>query len=65
MGAVELAPIEGQPGARGMDVLQKTFDAGLMVRLTGDTMAFSPPLILEESHIQQAVETIRTILKTL
>lgn len=65
MGAVELAAIDGQPGARGMEVLQKTFAAGLMIRITGDTMAFSPPLILEESHIQRAVETIKTILKTL
>ena len=65
MGAVELAPIDGQPGARGMEVLQKTFDAGLMVRLTGDIMAFSPPLIVEESHLQQAVDIIKPILKTL
>ena len=65
MGAVEMASIEGQPGARGMEVLQKTFDAGLMVRVTGDTIAFSPPLILEESHMQTAVETLRTVLKTI
>jgi len=65
MGAVEMQPIEGQPGARGMDLLQKTFDAGLMVRITGDTIAFSPPLIMEESHIHQAVETLRSILKIL
>ncbi len=65
MGAVELAALEGQPGARGMELVQKTFDAGLMIRVTGDTIAFSPPLIMEESHMQQAVETIRTLLKTL
>jgi adenosylmethionine-8-amino-7-oxononanoate aminotransferase len=34
-----------------------------MVRVTGDTIAFSPPLILEESHILQAVETLRTVLR--
>jgi len=65
MGAVELAAIDGQPGARGMELVQKTFDAGLMIRVTGDTLAFSPPLIMEESHINQAVETLRTLLKTL
>jgi len=65
MGAVELAAIEGQPGARGTELVQKTFDAGLMIRVTGDTIAFSPPLIMQESHIQQAVETLRTLLKTL
>ncbi len=65
MGAVELAAIEGQPGARGMDLVQKTFDAGLMIRVTGDTIAFSPPLIMEESHIQQAVETLKTLFREL
>ena len=63
MGAVELAPLEGQPGVRGAELIQKTFDAGLMIRITGDTIAFSPPLIVEESHIQQAVETLRKILR--
>jgi beta-alanine--pyruvate transaminase len=64
MGAVEFAPIEGQPGARGAAIIQKCFEAGLMVRVTGDTIAFSPPLIIEESHIGQAVDTFRTVLRT-
>ena len=63
MGAVELEAIEGQPGARVMSILQKAFDTGLMIRVTGDTIAFSPPLIVEESHIQQMVSTLRTILR--
>ncbi len=63
MGAVELLAIDGQPGARGGKVLQDCFDAGLMIRLTGDTIAFSPPLIIEDSHLQQAIETLRTILR--
>jgi len=63
MGAVEFSAIEDQPGARGAAIIQKCFEAGLMVRVTGDTIAFSPPLILEESHIQQAVETLRTVVR--
>jgi len=63
MGAVEFAAHEGQPGVRGAELIQKSFESGLMVRVTGDTIAFSPPLILEESHIQQAVETFRTVLR--
>lgn len=65
MGAVELQPIEGQPGARGMALMQKLFAAGLMARVTGDTIAFSPPLIVEESHLQQTVDTFKDQLKTL
>ena len=29
-----------------------------MVRVTGDTIAFSPPLIIGESQIRHAVETL-------
>ncbi|MDH3903334.1 MAG: aminotransferase class III-fold pyridoxal phosphate-dependent enzyme, partial [Xanthomonadales bacterium] len=63
MGAVEFAPIDGQPGMRGAEIIQKCFEADLMVRVTGDTIAMSPPLILEESHIQHAIETLRTVLR--
>ena len=63
MGAVEFSAIEGQPGARGAEIIQKCFEAGVMVRVTGDTIAMSPPLILEENHIQHAVETLRTVLR--
>jgi beta-alanine--pyruvate transaminase len=65
MGAIELEPLEGQPGARGMEILQKTFEAGLMVRVTGDTVAFSPPLIIEPEHIEQMVEVVGAVLKAL
>ena len=63
MGAVEFAPVEGQPGARGADIIQRCFEAGVMVRVTGDTIAMSPPLILEEGHIRHAVETLRSVLR--
>jgi beta-alanine--pyruvate transaminase len=53
VGAVELAPVEGRPGARGYDVFTRVFAAGLLVRVTGDTIALSPPLIIEESHIDE------------
>jgi adenosylmethionine-8-amino-7-oxononanoate aminotransferase len=36
-----------------------------MVRVTGDTLAFSPPLIIEESHIEALVENIRSVLRSL
>ena len=51
VGAVELAPLEGRPGARGYDVFTRAFAAGLLVRVTGDTIALSPPLIISEAQI--------------
>jgi beta-alanine--pyruvate transaminase len=52
VGAVELASREGQPGARAFEVFDKCFrDKDLLVRTSGDTIALSPPLILDKSHI--------------
>ncbi len=39
IGAVELEPRSGKPGARAFDVFLKCFDRGVMVRQTGDTIA--------------------------
>jgi len=63
IGAVELEPIEGQPTARAMQIFHECFDAGVIVRTTGDTLAFSPPLIIEETQIDKMVETVRTALR--
>jgi beta-alanine--pyruvate transaminase len=65
MGAVEMAPIAGQAGKRGYDAFLKCFENGVYLRLTADTLAFSPPLIAEESHIEQAVECLRKVLRAL
>ncbi len=48
---IELQPREGAPGARGYDLFVACFNAGLLVRATGDTIALSPPLIIEEAEI--------------
>ena len=58
---IELRP-GAKPGARGMALLQGCFEAGLLVRVTGDIVALSPPLIVEESHIEQIMQTLRTVL---
>ena len=58
VGGIELAPLEGRPGARGSDVYRRAFDAGLLVRVTGDTIALSPPLIISESQIDEIAEKL-------
>jgi beta-alanine--pyruvate transaminase len=55
---IELEPRPGAPGARGMEVFQRCFDKGLLTRVTGDILALSPPLIVEEGHIQHIIETL-------
>jgi beta-alanine--pyruvate transaminase len=62
MGAVELAPRHGQPTQRAMDVFRRCYDAGVLVRTTGDTIALTPPLIVAESEIAQIVDTLRAAI---
>ena len=63
IGAVELAPIEGQPTTRAIDVFRTCYDNGVIIRTTGDTLAFSPPLIIEDNQIDKFIETVRAALQ--
>ncbi len=61
---IELTPRPDAPGARAAEVFKKCFDQGVMVRYTGDIIAISPPLIIEESEIQKIFRTLEEVLKT-
>src|SRR3984957_7131110 len=63
VGAVELEPRAGKPGARAFDVFLKCFERGVMVRQTGDVIAMSPPLIIEEKQIARIVETLTEVIR--
>jgi beta-alanine--pyruvate transaminase len=63
VGGVELAPVEGSPGKRAFDVFLDCWERGVLIRTTGDTIALSPPLIIEQAHIEQIVGTIADALK--
>ena len=63
IGAVELTPIEGQPTARALDIFRTCYENGVIIRTTGDILAFSPPLIIDESQISHIVETVRAALR--
>jgi len=62
LGGIDLAPMEA-PGLRGLAVMQQLYDAGLMVKLTGDTVLVSPPLVCEEKHIDEIFTKLREVLK--
>jgi beta-alanine--pyruvate transaminase len=63
VGGCELAPLPGEPGKRGFSVFLDCWEKGVLVRTTGDTVALSPPLIIERSHIDHIVDTVRGALK--
>ncbi len=64
VGAIELESIPGAPGKRAFDVFRTCFERGVLIRTTGDIIALSPPLIVENTHIDQAISTIADVLKT-
>jgi beta-alanine--pyruvate transaminase len=52
--AIDLKPIEGTPGLRAYKAMENGFhDVGMMVRITGDTIALSPPLMITENQIDE------------
>jgi beta-alanine--pyruvate transaminase len=64
IGAIELAPRDGKPGARAYDVFSRCFhDKDTLIRVTGDVIALSPPLILEKSHIDSLFSAIAEAIR--
>lgn len=60
MGAIDIAPRPDAPGARGLEIHQRCFESGLMVRHSMDTLQFSPFL---RSTEEELIETFNTIVR--
>jgi beta-alanine--pyruvate transaminase len=64
VGGIELEPRAGSPGARAFDVFVECFNRGVLIRVTGDIIALSPPLIIDERQIDELVGTVGSVIKT-
>ena len=42
----------------------KAFESGVLIRVTGDIIALSPPLIVEKAQIERLFQTVREVLQT-
>jgi beta-alanine--pyruvate transaminase len=63
MGAIEIAPRDGAPGARGLEIHKKCFwDEHLIVRNGMDVLQFSPFLNSNVDEMQQSFEAIRRVI---
>ena len=60
---IELASIPGNPAKRAFDIFLDCFQKGVLIRTTGDTLALSPPLIIERAQIDQLVDTVRGAIR--
>ena len=65
VGAVELEPIAGSPTKRAFTAFLECYERGVMIRTTGDTIALSPPLIIEKNEIDLLVGTLADVIKGL
>jgi beta-alanine--pyruvate transaminase len=60
--AIELEPRPDMPGSRAMEVFHQAFDRGLLIRVTADVIALSPPLIISKDQIDQIVDHLRKLI---
>ncbi len=65
MAAFDLASKPDAVGSRGYEVLNRALEAGLFVRYTGDTIALSPPLIINEDDIGKIVSLLGDVFDSL
>ena len=63
VGAVELTPMPGEPAKRAFNVFLDCWEQGVLVRVTGDIVALSPPLIVEKAQIDRIVDVLGTAIK--
>jgi beta-alanine--pyruvate transaminase len=63
---IDLAPVPNQPGKRAYHAMENGFhDHDIMVRITADTIALSPPLIITESQIDEIfTQKLPAVLKS-
>jgi beta-alanine--pyruvate transaminase len=61
---IDLASRPDQPGKRGFDALNSAFfDNDLMLRIAGDTLALTPPLIMSEAQVGEIVEKVAKVIR--
>ena len=65
MAAIELAPRPGAPGARGYEAFVRAFESGVLIRVTADIIALSPPLIVDKPQIDRIFQAIREALTSI
>jgi beta-alanine--pyruvate transaminase len=64
IGAIEMSPRPGAPGARAFEAFEKCWAKGVFVRPIGDSMAFCPPLIAEKRHLDEMFSVTAEVLRT-
>jgi beta-alanine--pyruvate transaminase len=62
--AIDLASRPDAAGQRAFEAMDKAFrDHGLMIRITGDTIALTPPLIITEDQIGEVADKVARVIR--
>ncbi len=62
MGALDLEPMPGEGARRGITLFEKAFEAGLVVRTAGDTLALCPPLVTQPDELDMMFDRLEQAL---
>jgi beta-alanine--pyruvate transaminase len=61
---IDLAPTADGPGKRGFESMNSAFhDHDLMLRIAGDTLALTPPLIMSNDQIGEIVDKVAKVIR--
>jgi beta-alanine--pyruvate transaminase len=61
---IDLTSRPDLPGKRGFDALNSAFfDNDLMIRIAGDTIALTPPLVVSEAQVGEIVEKVAKVIR--
>jgi beta-alanine--pyruvate transaminase len=61
---IDLAPRPGSPGLRAYQAMDRGFhDEAILFRITGDTIALSPPLIVSEAQIDEIFDKVSKVIR--
>jgi beta-alanine--pyruvate transaminase len=63
---IDLASRPGAVGGRGYEAMERAFhDEDLVIRITGDTLAIAPPLIVSEAEIGEIFEKVGRVVRAM
>jgi beta-alanine--pyruvate transaminase len=61
---IDLASRPEGVGKRAFEAMERAFhEEGIMIRITGDTIALTPPLIISESQIGEIADKLRRVIR--
>jgi beta-alanine--pyruvate transaminase len=61
---IDLTPNKEGPGKRGFEALDCAFhDNDLMIRVAGDTLCLTPPLIISESQVGEIMDKMAKVIR--